>query len=164
MNYWNKYTILQIRTTYTFNSTSFEKLKNDPCFRTFPMFWNVASAREWDFTAQMVWWCCAAARLRTLEGTLAEIYDMMPYLTDLPFWWTAKAKRPLHLIIPSSTKIASPNCTLSASVQQPNCKPARFLQLVFCSFLQFGVVLEMELGQNLMKTMPGHNRWGKRCG
>jgi len=32
--------------------------------------WNVASARAWDFTAQMVWWYCAIAQLRTLEGTL----------------------------------------------------------------------------------------------
>jgi len=32
--------------------------------------WNVASARERDFTAQMVWWYSAIAQLHTLEGTL----------------------------------------------------------------------------------------------
>jgi len=31
------------------------------------MFWNVASARERDFTAQMVWWYCAFAQLCTFE-------------------------------------------------------------------------------------------------
>jgi len=25
--------------------------------------WNVARAREWDFTAQMLWWFCAVAHL-----------------------------------------------------------------------------------------------------
>jgi len=30
------------------------------CFHAFPVFWDVASAREWDFTAQMFWWCCAS--------------------------------------------------------------------------------------------------------
>jgi len=32
--------------------------------------WNVASAREWDFTTQMVWWHCAVAHLRgnTVHG------------------------------------------------------------------------------------------------
>ena len=29
--------------------------------------WNVASTKEWDFTAQMLWWFCAVAHL---EGTL----------------------------------------------------------------------------------------------
>jgi len=31
---------MKIRTKYTFKSNSF------PCFRVFPMFWNVASARD----------------------------------------------------------------------------------------------------------------------
>jgi len=26
-----------------------------PCFLAFPKFWNVASVRESDFTAQMIW-------------------------------------------------------------------------------------------------------------
>jgi len=30
----------------------------------FPMFWNVASAWEWDYNAQMVWWYCAFAHFR----------------------------------------------------------------------------------------------------
>ena len=31
--------------------------------------WKVASAQEWHFTAQMLWWRCAFAQLRTSEGT-----------------------------------------------------------------------------------------------
>jgi len=34
------------------------------CFLAFPTFWNVASVRESDFTAQMIWWYCAVAHLR----------------------------------------------------------------------------------------------------
>jgi len=33
------------------------------CFPAFPMFWNVASVRESDFTAQMIWWNWAVAHL-----------------------------------------------------------------------------------------------------
>jgi len=32
------------------------------------MFWNVASAREWDFTATMVWCYCAVAHLTGNSG------------------------------------------------------------------------------------------------
>ena len=32
--------------------------------------WIVGSALERDFTAHIVWWHCAIAQLRTLEGTL----------------------------------------------------------------------------------------------
>ena len=32
-------------------------------FSCFPAFWNVASARESDFTAQMIWWYCAVAHV-----------------------------------------------------------------------------------------------------
>jgi len=35
-----------------------------PCFLAFPTFLNVASVRESDFTAQMIWWYCAVAHLR----------------------------------------------------------------------------------------------------
>jgi len=34
------------------------------CFLAFPTFWNVASVRESDFTAQMIWWYCAVEHLR----------------------------------------------------------------------------------------------------
>jgi len=34
------------------------------CFLALPTFWNVASVRESDFTAQMIWWYCAGAHLR----------------------------------------------------------------------------------------------------
>ena len=34
------------------------------------LFWNVASAREWDFIAQMVWWFCAVAQEGTQENGL----------------------------------------------------------------------------------------------
>jgi len=32
------------------------------------MFGTVASAREWDFTAQIGWWYCAVAHLRGKVG------------------------------------------------------------------------------------------------
>jgi len=38
------------------------------CFSAFPKFWNAASARESDLTAQMVWWYCAVAHLRENIG------------------------------------------------------------------------------------------------
>jgi len=31
-------------------------IKIASCCRAHPMFWNVTSAREWDFFAQTVWW------------------------------------------------------------------------------------------------------------
>jgi len=34
------------------------------CLRAFPLLWNVASAREWDFTAQQFWWSWVFAPLR----------------------------------------------------------------------------------------------------
>jgi len=37
------------------------------CLRAFPLLWNVASAREWDFTAQQFWWFWVFARF---TGTL----------------------------------------------------------------------------------------------
>jgi len=37
------------------------------CLRAFPLLWNVASAREWDFTAQQFWWSWVFANS---EGTL----------------------------------------------------------------------------------------------
>jgi len=33
------------------------------CFLAFPTFWNVASVRESDFTAQMIWRYCAVSHL-----------------------------------------------------------------------------------------------------
>jgi len=37
--------------------------------------WNVTSAREWDFTGQMVWWHCAFAQLggNTAENVCAKV-------------------------------------------------------------------------------------------
>jgi len=52
---------MNTRTKYTCNLNSF------PCFRVFPMFWNVASGC--DFTAQMVWWFCAFAHFRAVVQT-----------------------------------------------------------------------------------------------
>ena len=34
--------------------------------------WNLASALEWDFTVQVVWWYCAFAHLRRKIGPLCE--------------------------------------------------------------------------------------------
>ena len=49
-----------------------------PCFPAFPTFWNVASARELDFTAQMIWWYCAVVHLKgniglSLDCSLTEL-------------------------------------------------------------------------------------------
>jgi len=35
-----------------------------PCFLAFPTFWNVASVRKSNFTAQMIWRYCTVAHLR----------------------------------------------------------------------------------------------------
>ena len=39
------------------------------CLPAVPLLWNVASAREWDFTAQQFWWSWAFAPLR---GNIAD--------------------------------------------------------------------------------------------
>jgi len=67
MNYkfcelYNKYIILS---KYEQN-THFIQIAS--CLRAFPLLWNSASAREWDFTAQQFWW--SWVYLRRLEGTL----------------------------------------------------------------------------------------------
>ena len=38
----------------------------------------IASAQEWDFTAQIVWWYCTFAWLRTLEGILLSTQQASP--------------------------------------------------------------------------------------
>jgi len=37
------------------------------------LLWNVASAREWDSTAEMVCWQCEFSQLRILEETLGTV-------------------------------------------------------------------------------------------
>jgi len=66
MNYkfcelYNKYVILS---KYE-QSTYFIQIAS--CLRAFPLLWNVASAQEWDFTAQQFWWSWVFAHS---EGTL----------------------------------------------------------------------------------------------
>jgi len=61
MNYklcelYNKYTILS---KYEQN-THFIQIAS--CLRAFPLLCNVASTREWDFTAQQFWWSWVFAR------------------------------------------------------------------------------------------------------
>ena len=51
--------------------------------------WNAASVRIWDFTAQMVWWYCAVAHLRTLEGTL--VVASLFFQKFVPWLFTAKS-------------------------------------------------------------------------
>jgi len=43
------------------------------------MIWIVASAREWDSTAQMVWWCCAIAHLRGDTATMGLMGPRLDY-------------------------------------------------------------------------------------
>ena len=40
------------------------------CLRAFPLLWNFASPREWDFTAQQFWWSWVFAHS---EGTLLRM-------------------------------------------------------------------------------------------
>jgi len=53
--------------------------------RAVPLLWNVASAREWDFTAQQFWW--SWVHLRTFEGTLLTM-QMDVRKTLYPFYNT----------------------------------------------------------------------------
>jgi len=46
------YTINTLLSTYEQN-THFIQIAS--CLSAFPLVWNVASAREWDFTAQQFW-------------------------------------------------------------------------------------------------------------
>ena len=49
--------------------------------------WNVVSAREWDFAAQMIWWCCAAAHLRESVGhNWRSFIDFKNFMTSKTSW------------------------------------------------------------------------------
>jgi len=49
--------------------------------------WNVVSAREWDFAAQMIWWCCAAAHLRESVGhNWRSFIDFKNFMTSKTLW------------------------------------------------------------------------------
>jgi len=57
----------------------------------FPLLWNVASAREWDFTAQEFWWCWIFAHLR---GNIVDVAIQMDvHKTLCPFYTTKKMPR-----------------------------------------------------------------------
>jgi len=53
------------------------------CFLAFPTFWNVASARESDFTAQMIWRYCAIAHLR---GNIGLVLDLLVVKQNFLQW------------------------------------------------------------------------------
>ena len=58
------------------------------CLRAFPLLWNVASAREWDITAQQFWWSWVFAPLR---GNIADdALQMDVHKTLYPFYTTKK--------------------------------------------------------------------------
>jgi len=64
------------------------------CLRAFPLLWNVASAREWDFTAQQFWWSWLFAHLR---GNIADhAMQMDVHKTLYPFY---TAKKMLHVTV-----------------------------------------------------------------
>ena len=52
-----------------------------PCFPVFPTFWNVASALESDFTAQMVW--CGTAQLHFAVKHASLLFDDSLYFPDI---------------------------------------------------------------------------------
>ena len=53
--------IINIQSYQTTNKTHFIQIAS--CLPAVPLLWNVASAREWDFTAQQFWWSCVFAHL-----------------------------------------------------------------------------------------------------
>jgi len=87
MNYklcelYNKYTILS---TYEQN-THFIQMAS--CLPAVPLLWNVASARERDFTAQQFSWSCVFAHLR---GNIPDdAMQMDVHKTLYPFYTTKK--------------------------------------------------------------------------
>jgi len=78
-----KYTILskyEQKDTFHSNSSSFSV--------EFPLLWNVASAREWDFIAQQFWWSWIFDHLR---GNIADDAMQMDVQKTLnPFYTTNK--------------------------------------------------------------------------
>jgi len=54
------------------------------CFLAFPKFWNVASVRESDFTALMIWWYCAVAHLRGNIGLVLALLVVKQNFLQLP--------------------------------------------------------------------------------
>jgi len=76
------YTLINIRTKYTIHS-------NSPLFSVqFTLLLNVASAREWDFTAQQFWWSWVFAHL---GGNIADdAMQMDVHKTLYPFYTTRK--------------------------------------------------------------------------
>jgi len=92
------YSLIKIRTKYTFHSNS------SLCSVEFPLLWNAASAREWDFTAQQFWWSWAFARLR---GNIADdAMQMHIHKTLYPFYTTKK--------MPHVTVTITKNASLAA--------------------------------------------------
>jgi len=79
---YNKYTI---SSKYEQN-THFIQITS--CLRAFPLLWNVASAREWDFTAQQFWWSWVFV---SLKGNIADdAMQMDVHKTLYPFYTTKK--------------------------------------------------------------------------
>ena len=93
MNYklceiYNKYTILS---KYKQN-TQFIQIAS--CLRAFILLWNVASAQEWDFTAQQFWWSWVFAPLR---GNIADDAMQMDIHTTLYSFYTTE--KMLHVTV-----------------------------------------------------------------
>ena len=76
------YNLIKIRTKYTFHS-------NSSLFSVeFPLLWNVASAREWDFTAPQFWWSWVFVHLRA--NIADDAMQMDVHKTLYPFYATKK--------------------------------------------------------------------------
>jgi len=64
------------------------------CLRAFPLLWNVASARECDFTVQQFWWSWVCVHL---GGNIADdAMQMDVHKTLYPFYTT---KKMLHVTV-----------------------------------------------------------------
>jgi len=71
LNEWQTLWIIRISTKsdQTTNKLHYLIQIASPCFRVFPMFWKVVSARGWDFTVQMVSSYCAVSHFRGRGGS-----------------------------------------------------------------------------------------------
>jgi len=82
---YNKYTILSKHKQNT------QFIQKASCLRAFILLWNVASAQEWDFTAQQFWWSWVFALLRRNRRNIADDTMQMDIHTTLyPFYTTEK--------------------------------------------------------------------------
>ena len=113
--------IINIQSYQTTNKTHFIQIAS--CLPAVPLLWNVASAREWDFTAQQFWWSCAFAHL---SGNTAD--DAIRAVVS----GGASGARPHHLkSVPPISRLAPWLLHTSNTVFQKRSPPSGFWPLLF---------------------------------